>query len=137
MGAARLSRGRSHTRGGHPKAGSCCDIRWGEREGGAHRRGLRAVCDRAEPGPPPEEEAKTAKVSKRPASAPTKVAKAPKVSKAAEAEAATPKAAEAEAAATPAEEVMFYVRISQHQQLLKRSLSDELLKRSVSSFLHV
>ena len=58
VGAARLSRGRSHTRGGHPKAGSCCDIRWGEREGGAHRRGLRAVCDRAEPGPPPEEEAK-------------------------------------------------------------------------------
>ena len=58
VGAARLSRGRSHARGGHPKAGSCCDIRWGEREGGAHRRGLRTVCDRAEPGPPPEEEAK-------------------------------------------------------------------------------
>ena len=59
-GAARLSRARggSHVGGGRREAALCCDTLRGEREGAAHRRGLRAVYDRAEPGPPPEKEAK-------------------------------------------------------------------------------
>ena len=40
VGAARLSRGRSHTRGGHPKAGSRCDIRWGSLAGAKHRASI-------------------------------------------------------------------------------------------------
>ena len=37
MGAAPVSRGRSHARGGWGKASLCSDIRWGSLAGAAHR----------------------------------------------------------------------------------------------------
>jgi len=51
-------RGGSHVGGGRRKAALWSDTLWGEREGAKHRQGLRTVYSRAEPGPPPEKEAK-------------------------------------------------------------------------------
>ena len=51
-------RGGSHVGGGRRKAALWSDTLWSEREGATHRQGLRTVYDRAEPGPPPEKEAK-------------------------------------------------------------------------------
>ena len=73
-------RGGSHVGGGWRKAALWSDTLWGEREGAKHRQGLRTVYNRAEPGPPPEKEAKIFRCRYHPAwggrqkSAPQKLA---------------------------------------------------------------